>query len=239
MWRNWNYLLLTTTRCRLQVLEPVKQPVVVAQPVVVEQRVVVVEEVTFELLFKLGNPLVGVVVEVVVAGVLVAATVVMVMDVVASLHKEEEPTQEVVVEVVASLHKEEELTQEVCEEAGFINNIFRDKGRYLTRNIVPLFGREGPFHGYNPVSAAVFGQRITAAERYFRELLTNHNNDPTGAEGEERPIWFPVMTRYRQFCDSNPTRGGQANQAQQKDIAVVGGGAQRPLGAGWSSSCSE
>ena len=63
--------------------------------------------------------------------------------------------------------------------------------------------------------------------------MINHNNDPTGAQGEERPIWFNVVQRYKQFAESQTGRGrAQAQRANMRQVQGALGAVQAPLGPG-------
>lgn len=93
---------------------------------------------------------------------------------------------------------------------------------------------------YRPVSAQVLGSRFTELERRFRNLLINHNDDPTGQQGEDVPRWFDVMQRLKVYIDSHSNNGrAQANRANLREVQGALGAAQPPLGPGNPSLRSE
>jgi hypothetical protein len=89
-------------------------------------------------------------------------------------------------------------------------------------------------HRYRPVSAAVFRRRWAAAEHYYDNALLNHNNDPTGAQGEERPIWFAEMQRFYQWKENqlNRNRTQQVHRDDMQNVQQELGAVQAPLGPG-------
>jgi len=123
---------------------------------------------------------------------------------------------------------------EMCESAGFDTNLWRNKTTYLRNNIEAIFSAGGPFENFRPLSAAVFGTRLTRASTYFDTLLQNHNNDPTGIEGEERPLWFDVHQRYKIFVDGQQSRSARNQERREglNDLADQLGANQPPLGPG-------
>ena len=146
----------------------------------------------------------------------------------------------------------------MCEQAGFENTIGRgQRTSYVNANVASFFNPNGSFSGlvqpsfhvcivallhccsyiglflsYRPLNAQTFGRRLSALDRHFNNLLTNHSN-ADGAQGEELPSWFNVRQRMAIWQDSQGTRGRQAaNRAQNRDIQVVLGTQQLPLGPG-------
>ncbi len=77
-------------------------------------------------------------------------------------------------------------------------------------------------------------------ERHFDALTLNHNNDPTGQQGEDVPLWFNVFCRYKEYCDQN----NASNQAREqrgnlRNVQAALGAVQPPLGAGNPPTRSE
>jgi hypothetical protein len=130
---------------------------------------------------------------------------------------------------------------DICESQGWENNLFRNKMRFLNNNIQQMFSEGGPFELFNPLSAQVFGQRLSRLHNHFRELNSNHNNDPTGAEAEELPLWYGRYLRFSQFCDNQrSTRGNTQTQRENlNQIADQLGANQPPLGPGRPNRRSE
>ena len=71
--------------------------------------------------------------------------------------------------------------------------------------------------------------------------MTNHSNDPTGEQGENRPAWFEEMTQFFQWQE-NQTSRNQTQQnhrdemrAVQEELGVI----QPPLGIGNQALRSE
>ena len=127
----------------------------------------------------------------------------------------------------------------LCQQQGF-QLFYRRKTAYLRENITAIFATGGPFEMFQPLTAQVFGQRLTRVDNHFNSLLSNHNNDPTGAEGESRPVWFEILRTYRQFCDSN--RSGAAAQRTRNELNEVTaqlGAVQPALGPGNPARRSE
>lgn len=84
-----------------------------------------------------------------------------------------------------------------------------------------------------PIGHQVIGTRLSRLDNHFRGLLTNHNNDPTGAEGEDVPVWFDVVKRLKIFQESQSARGrAQASRANSRDVQATLGAVQPPLGVG-------
>ena len=93
---------------------------------------------------------------------------------------------------------------------------------------------------YQQLSAQVFGARITAMGKHADALLTNHSNDPTGQLGEDAPIWFNLMVRYKQHCESNSaTARARASRQGNRDVQDSLGANQPPLGPGNQARRSE
>jgi hypothetical protein len=96
------------------------------------------------------------------------------------------------------------------------------------------------YRSYQPIGHAQFAQRLSNLDQKFNSLLNNHNNDPTGAEGEQRPLWFEARYRLAEFQDSNTNQGQQqAQRANMHEVQAALGAAQRPLGPGAPALCSE
>lgn len=84
-----------------------------------------------------------------------------------------------------------------------------------------------------PVGHQIFSQRLTRVDRHFQQLLLNHSNDATGALGEEAPLWFDVLQRFKQYSESQSATGrAQAIRANLREVQESLGGVQPPLGPG-------
>ena len=89
------------------------------------------------------------------------------------------------------------------------------------------------FFRYRPVSAQVFGTRLTKVNRHYDNLLRAHSNDPTGAAGEDTPSWFDVYQRFRQYVDNQSVSGrARENRANLRAVQETLGAVQPPLGPG-------
>ena len=64
--------------------------------------------------------------------------------------------------------------------------------------------------------------------------MVNHNNDPTGALGENGPAWLDEMQQFLIWQDGQPTRGRnqQNHRAEMRNVQQELGVVQAPLGPG-------
>ena len=76
--------------------------------------------------------------------------------------------------------------------------------------------------------------RFNGMVRHGQGLLTNHNNDPTGALGEDGPAYIPELQRYLQWIDSQASRNTQQQQHREnmREVQQEVGAVQPPLGPG-------
>ena len=117
---------------------------------------------------------------------------------------------------------------------GWDNTVHRNRISYFNANHERFFRQGGPFYGFRGVQGQGLSRRWTRLETHTRQLMINHNNDPTGEQGEERPIWFPMMQEFFQWRESQATQNQnqQSHRANMRNVQQELGIVQPPLGPG-------
>ena len=117
---------------------------------------------------------------------------------------------------------------------GWENTVHRNRLAYFHANHERFFRQGGPFFGFRGVNGQGLSRRWTRLENHTRQLILNHNNDPTGEQGEERPIWFPIMQEFFQWRESQATQNQnqQNHRANMRNVQQELGIVQAPLGPG-------